>query len=163
LGEGWKTLNEEAAKLFLLGRGENVLNNPSQLVAFMNATGDTPESLIAEVQAIPELSALGEPVPVTIAGFSGLQLDSVALPNPDEKGRAADDIPPGIQYLPFFMRFLTPGFLWITSSPEARVRTVALTVGDQTLLLYMEAPAEDFDPLAADAEAILQSLELAEN
>jgi hypothetical protein len=119
--------------------------------------------LIADAKEIPELSTLGEPVPVTIAGFSGLQLDSVALPNPDEEGRAADDIPPGVQYLPFFMKFLTPGFVWTTSSPEARVRLVALAVGDLTLLLYMEAPAVDFDQFAADTETILQSLELVEN
>jgi hypothetical protein len=43
------------------------------------------------------------------------------------------------------------------------VRTVALTVGDQILLLYMEAPAAEFEQFAVDAETILQTLELTED
>lgn len=162
VGEGWKVLNEEMALFFQIGRGENVLRNPSQLMAFINATSDTasPETLIDTVQGLDQLTPLAEPVEVSIAGFPGLQLDSVAKPNPDEPGRPADDIPPGIQYLPFFEQYFAPGFIWITSSPEARVRTIALTVADQTLLLYMEAPAAEFDQFAGDAEIILQTMEL---
>lgn len=164
LGEGWRVLNEERAQLLLIGRGENVQNNPSQIITFINATSDTntPESLIAAVQAAPELVVLAEPVPVTIAGFSGLQLDSAAKPNPTEKGSPADDIPPGIQFLPVFRQHFAPGFLWTTSSPEARVRTIALSVGDQVLLLYMEAPPDEFETFAVDADALLQSLVLIE-
>jgi hypothetical protein len=165
LGEGWRVLNEERALLFMLGRGENVQNNPSQLITFINAASDTasPETLIAGVQQMPELTTLTEPVEVNIGGFSGLQLDSVAKPNPAEEGDPAADIPPGIQYLPFFMNYFAPGFLWTTSSPEARVRTIALTVDDATMLLYMEAPPAEFEQFASDAEAILQTLELIEN
>jgi len=165
LGEGWKALNEERAQLFLIGRGENVLKNPSEIVAFMNATSDsaTPEELIAAAQRSPELTTLAEPVEVAIAGLPGWQLDSVANPNPAEKGDATADIPPGVQYLPFFTKYFAPGFSWTTSSPEARVRTVALTVGDQTLLLYLEAPPEAFEQFAADADSILQTLRLIDN
>jgi hypothetical protein len=165
LGEGWRVLNEERALLFLLGRGENVHNNPSQVITFINATSDTasPESLIAGVQNMPQLTTLTEPVAVNIAGFPGLQLDSVAKPNPSEQGDPQADIPPGVQYLPFFGDYFAPGFLWTTFSAEAQVRTVALTVGDQTLLLYMEAPAAEFEQFAADAETILQTVKLIED
>jgi len=40
------------------------------------------------------------------------------------------------------------------------VRTVALTVGEQTLLLYLEAPPGDFEQFAADANTLLQTLQL---
>jgi hypothetical protein len=111
---------------------------------------------------MPQLTTLTEPVAVNIAGFPGLQLDSVANPNPSEQGDPQADIPPGVQHLPFFADYFAPGFSWTTFSPEAQVRTIALTVGDQTLLLYMEAPAEEFEQFAVDAEAILQTLELIE-
>jgi hypothetical protein len=159
--EGWRVLNESAALLFMLGRGENVQNNPSQIILFLNATGSSSlESLIETIRNAPELTETAAPTEVAIAGFAGRQVDMMALPNPTFEGSAANDIPPGVQYLPAIERYLTPGFAWTTSSPEARVRAIALTVGDQTLLIYIEAPPEEFDELAADAGAILESLEL---
>ena len=164
VGEGWKVLNEEAALLFEIGRGENIQKNPSQMIVFLNVTGrGSPETLISSVKNAPELTTTAESVSVTIAGFSGLQLDSTAKPNPGYAGDPAADIPPEVQFLPVFMKYFTPGFLWTTSSPEARVRTIALTIDNQTLLLYLEAPQEEFEAFTVDAEQILQSLELVGN
>lgn len=160
--DGWKALNEERALLFALGRGQNVQNNPSELLVFMNATQATPtanpERVIAGVQGSPELSALGEPGSVTIAGFPGVQWDAAALPNPDYAGDVSADIPPGVQFLPAIEQYFAPGFAWTTSSPEAVVRTIALQVGDQTLVIYAEAPPDTFETFAADVEAILKTL-----
>ena len=160
VGEGWRVLNEERARLFLLGRGQNAQNNPSQIIVLIDATdaAASPESIIAAVEDIPQLSPITGPVSVAIAGFPGWQLDSVAKSNPEEKGDPSADIPPGIQYLPFFEKYFAPGFLWTTSTPEARVRTAALRVGERTLILYMEAPAAEFDPFMADADALLWTL-----
>lgn len=160
LGEGWRVLNEARAQLLLIGRGQNVQNNPSQIITFINATGATatPERVIDAVRAIPQLTPLGDPVSVAIAGFPGWQVDLLANANPDEKGDASADIPPGIQYLPYFQQYFAPGFIWSTSSPEARVRVAAVKAGEQTLLLYMEAPAAEFDQFIADADALLWSL-----
>jgi hypothetical protein len=159
--EGWRVLNESAALLFMLGRGENAQNNPSQIILFLNATGSSSlESLIETIRNAPQLAETAAPAEVAIAGFAGRQVDMTALPNPTFEGSAANDIPPGVQYLPAIERYLTPGFAWTTSTPEARVRAIALTVGDQTLLIYIEAPPQEFDELAADAGAILESLEL---
>ena len=160
VGEGWRVLNEERARLFLLGRGENAQSNPSQIITFIDATGaiTSPEEFIAAVQTIPQLTPLGGPVSVAIAGFPGWQLDAVAKPNSEEKGDPSADIPPGIQFLPFFQEYFAPGFIWSTSSPEARVRTAALRVGEQTLVLYMEAPAAEFEQFILDADTILWTL-----
>jgi hypothetical protein len=163
VGEGWKVLNEEAALLFLIGKGRNVQNNPSQMIVFMQVAEETtPEALIASVQRAPELSATTEPLEVMIAGFPGLQLDSIAKPNPGYEGNVDEDIPPGVQFLPIFMKFFAPGFVWTTSSSEAQVRTIAITMSDHTLLLYLEAPQDEFDQFVADADPILQSLEMIE-
>lgn len=163
VGPGWRVLNERAARLFALGRGQNVHQNPGQIISFLNVTGRiTPDALIDSVQRAPELTSATKPISVTLAGFPGVQLDSAAKPNPSYAGSKEEDIPPGVQFLPVFTQYFTPGFSWTTSSPEARIRTVALTMEDRTLLLYLEAPPDEFDQFAADADAILQSLKLIE-
>lgn len=160
VGEGWRAVNDERARLFLLGRGENAQNNPSQIITFIDATDaiTSPEEFIVAAQTIPQLTPLGGPISVAIADFPGWQLDTAAKPNLEEKGDPSADIPPGIQFLPFFQEYFAPGFIWSTSSPEARVRTAAVQVGEQTLLLYMEAPAAEFDQFVADADTILWTL-----
>jgi hypothetical protein len=163
IGDGWRALNESPARLFLLGRGENVQDNPSQMIVFINATGKgSPDALVASLQGEPGLRVLAEPVSVEVAGFPGLQLDTQALPNPTFEGNPGADIPPGVQPLPVITAFFTPGFTWTTSSPEARVRALVLTAADQTLLLYLEAPPEEFEAFAADAGQLLESLALIE-
>jgi hypothetical protein len=158
---GWRVLNEEMALLLALGRGENEQNNPNQLIVLLNAsTGQTAEGVIAAVGEAEQLDPLGEPVAVTVAGFPGVQVDMAARPNPTFEGRPRDDIPAGVQYLPVIGDYLTPGFAWTTSTPEARVRAIALTIGEQILLLYLEAPPGEMEQLAADAEPILESLEV---
>lgn len=164
IGEGWRVMNEASALLFLIGRGQNVQNNPSQMIVLLKVSDRrTPRGLIEAVQAAPELVTVSAPVTVTVAGFSGLQLDSMALPNPSYAGSAQDDIPPGVQFLPVFRAFFSPGFAWTTSSPEATVRTLALRVDQRTLLFYLEAPTAEFEQFAADAEALLQTLKVIED
>lgn len=160
---GWRVLNEPPAKLFLLGRGENVQGNPSQMVVFLNVTGTgAAESVIEGIRAAPELTESAAPAAVTVAGFAGLQLDMTAKANPGYEGDAAADIPPGVQFLPVIEQYFARGFAWTTSSPEAQVRAIVLTVRDQVLLLYLEAPSGELEALAADAAPILDSLALLE-
>jgi hypothetical protein len=158
--EGWRVLNEGRARLFMLGRGENVQGNPDQMIVFLDASGEeTPEATIEGVREAEQLVALDEATEVTIAGFPGVQLDSSVLPNPAFEGDPEADIPPGVQFLPVIEQYFAPGFVWTTSSPEARVRTIALTVGDRTLLVYLEAPSSEFGRFADDVATILESLE----
>ena len=163
VSDGWKVMNEQKALLFLFGKGQNIQNSPNQLIVFLNVTDKiSSEELIASVQQTPELTVAGEPILVAFAGFSGIQLDSAARPNPSYQGNEHDDIPPGIQFLPVFRQFFAEGFIWTTSSPEARIRTIVLMVKDQTLLLYLEAPPDEFDQFIMDADLIIRSLELTE-
>jgi hypothetical protein len=159
--DGWRVLNEPPAKLFLLGRGRNVQDNPSQMILFLNVTGTgTPESIIDGIRDASELTEAAAPSATTVAGFPGLRVDMAAKPNPGFEGDPASDIPPGVQYLPVIEQYFARGFAWTTSSPEAQVRAVALTVGTQLLLLYLEAPSGELDAFASDAAAILDSLQL---
>ena len=133
------------------------------MIVFFNATSQgSAESLLNAVRQSPEMIPTTEIVPVTISGFPALQLDSTVKSNPDYTGNAEEDIPPGVQFLPVFMKFFALGFMWTSSTPEARIRTIAVTIGEQTLLLYLESPPDEFDQFAVDAEPILYSLELIE-
>ncbi|MCI0425195.1 MAG: hypothetical protein L0Z49_07080 [Actinobacteria bacterium] len=55
-------------------------------------------------------------------------------------------------------QFFSPGFSWISSSPEARLRVIVVDTGGSLLLVALEAPPDSFETLVADAEAILGTL-----
>jgi hypothetical protein len=157
--DGWRVLNEARAGLFMLGRGENELGNPDEMVLIVNATdaGD-PESIVAGILGVPQLEQLSEPSGVTIAGLTGFQGRANALPNPDFEGDPAADIPPGVQPLPAIERYFAEGFAWTTSTAEAELSIAAVGVGDQVMLIYVEAPPGQLDGLATDAAPMLETL-----
>ena len=161
VGEGWRSINEKAAKLFALVKGRNSFEDASQWMVFLIVPqGRTPQSLLQSVRGAPELVPAGETTPVIVAGFSGLQFDALTKPNPTYAGDPEADIPPGVQILPSINRFFTPGFLWTTSSPEASLRLIALDVNGQTVLVYLEAPPDEFDVFAGEATELLQTMEI---
>jgi hypothetical protein len=163
ISSGWRAVNDQAANFLMLGRGENALGNPDQMIIPINAAGPgSPEAALDAVRSAPELTALAEPAAVTVAGFEGWQWDAAARSNPTYAGNEAADIPPQVQFLPVMQPFFTPGFSFTTSSPEARVRLIALAVEAHTLLLYLEAPPDEFDAFMLEAHLLLQSLELIE-
>jgi hypothetical protein len=55
-------------------------------------------------------------------------------------------------------QFFTPGFTWISSTPEAHLRVIVVDTGDSLLLVTLEAPPDDFEQMVADADEILQTL-----
>jgi len=161
VGEGWRAINEEAALLFSIVKGRNVLGDASQMMVFLLVPDDRPlEDLLRPIQRADELVPLTEPSPVEIAQLSGLQFEAQVKPNPGYAGDLAEDIPPGVQILPSVNRYFTPGFLWTTATIEARLGLIAVHIGDQPLIIYLEAPPEEYDAFALEAGAVLQTLEL---
>jgi hypothetical protein len=163
VGDGWRVMNEEGARLFTLVRGQNSLNNPSEWIAFMNASSaGSDEGLMAQFLEEPNIVPLGEPMVADLAGYTGWQQDFAVLPNPDYPGNANNDIPAGVQFIHVVEQFFTPGFSWTSSSPEAQLRLAVVNVGDTLLFVYLEAPPDAFATFVADADQILQTLELLE-
>jgi hypothetical protein len=157
---GWRVQNEAPAKLFVIGRGENSQGNPSQLILIVDATeSGSPGEVVDAIRGVPQLEELRAPTDVEVAGLPGRQVDLAALPNPEFTARPDEDIPAGVQVLPIIERYFAEGFAWTTSSPEARLRLIALTLEGRTMLVYLEAPPGDFEALVTDALAILESLE----
>jgi hypothetical protein len=161
VGEGWGVLNEEAARLFLLaGKGRNEFNDPSQVLVFIAIPDGDPQDVLTSIRGAPQLTPLSEITGTTIAGLPGWQFDASAKPNPEYKGDQEADIPAGVQILPVINKYFTPGFLWTTWTPEARLRFIALNVGEHVLLLEIESPPAEFEAFAAEADRVLQTLEL---
>jgi hypothetical protein len=160
VGDGWKVLNERGALLFAIVRGKvSTLDLPSELIVFLDASAaGSVDALIDEFGAEPSITAVGEATDTNLAGFPGKQRDFVVVPNPGNPGNPANDVPPGVRAIPVMGQFFTPGFTWTSSTPEASLRSMVVEVGDSLLLVTLEAPAEDFETLAADAEEILRSL-----
>jgi hypothetical protein len=160
VGEGWRVLNEKAALLFLLGKGHNSFGDPSQVLAFIAVPDGDPQAILTSIKNSPELTPEGEISEITIAGFSGLQFDASAKPNPGNEGNRGNGIPPGVQFLPAVNKYFTPGFLWTTWTAESRLRFIVLNVDEHVLLLQIEAPPADFETFAGEADRVLQSLKL---
>lgn len=158
--EGWREINEEEALLFMLGKGRNSFRDPIQVLVFIAVPDGNPQSILTAIKNEPELTRAGEITEITIAGFSGLQLDVSAKPNPGYEGDKEAEIPPGVQFLPAVNRYFTPGFLWTTWTVESRLRFIALNVDEQMLLLEIESPPAEFEAFASQADQVLQSLKL---
>jgi hypothetical protein len=160
VGEGWQVVNEKAARLFMLGKGENIFKDPTQAFVFIAIPGANPQTILESIQRDKALTPGGEMTERTLAGFSGLQLDLSAKPNPDYEGDKEAEIPPGVQFLTSVGKYFAEGFFWTTWSAEARLRFIALNVGDHVLLFQIDAPPAEFESFAAEADQVLQTLEL---
>jgi hypothetical protein len=158
--DGWKVMNEREALLLAIVRGQTIpAELPSELIVFLDASSaESVDVLMQQFREEPAITQVGEPTEATLAAFEGMQQDFSVLPNPENKGNPASDIPPGVRYIPVMGQFFTPGFSWISSSPEARLRVFGVDTGDSLLLVRLEAPPNDFENLVAGADRILQTL-----
>jgi hypothetical protein len=140
-------------------RGRNELDNPSEWIVIIHApAAGNIQSFMAQFADEPTITGLGEPATADLAGYPGLQQDFAALPNPDFSGNPNDDIPPGVVFIEAVEQFFVPGFIWVTSTPEALLRFVVVDAGDGLLFVYFEAPPADFEALSSDADLMLQTL-----
>jgi hypothetical protein len=160
VGEGWRAINEEAALLFMLGQGRNAFNDPTQVLVFIAVPNGIPQSVLTSIKREPGLTPESEITDITIAGFSGLQLDLTAKPNPGYEGDKEAEILPGSQFLPAVNKYFTPGFIWTTWTAESRLRFIVLNVGEQILLIEIESPPNEFEAFASEADRVLQTLKL---
>jgi hypothetical protein len=156
--KGWQVVNEERARLFVLGKGESIFNDPTQALVFIPIPDGNPQAVVTSIKNEKGLTLQGKMTEITIAGFSGLQLDLSAKPNPEYEGDKQAEIPPGVQFLPSVNKYLAEGFFWTTWSAEAHLRFITLNVGKDVLLLQIDAPPAEFEAFASDAEQVLHTL-----
>jgi hypothetical protein len=160
VGDGWQVINEQGARLFMLGKGESMFNDPTQAFVFIAIPDGDPQAVLASIKNDQALTAQGEIIETTIAGFPGLQLDLTAKPNPDYRGNNSAEVPPGVQFLTSVGKYFAEGFLWTTWSAEAQLRFIALEIGEDVLLIQIDSAPAEFEPFATEADNVLQSLKL---
>ena len=83
--------------------------------------------------------------------------EAEAQPNPDTP--PSDEIVPGAIRIPAIDR-LVPTFFYTESVP-ARMRFVVVDLGDQALLIYLEAPTARFEAWAKQLAPVLESIRFA--
>jgi hypothetical protein len=160
IGEGWQVVNEKAARLFMLGKGESIFNDPTQALVFIAIPDGKPQAILSSIKNDPGLMAQGEIIETTLAGLPGLQLDFSARPNPGYEGDQQAEIPPGVQFLSSVGKYFAEGFFWTTWSAEARLRFIALDAGQHALLLQIDAPPAEFETFATEADQVLHTLRI---
>lgn len=157
--EGWGLINEAKAKYLAFGRGQNSVGTMDRLVALMGTPeGTTDDEVVEHLEAMQTIRYDGPPTLTDVAGFEADELIGTALPNPDEAGDPAADIPAGVVDLDALEAFVSPGLRLTTSTPEARVRIQIIEVGEEVLVAFAEAPPTEADAFFAEVDALLGTI-----
>jgi hypothetical protein len=158
LGEGWRGIRDDKARQVNLLRGLNDVGHGTLWLAPYAITNEVVDAFVTELRATPLLT-FEKGVPVEIAGVRGRQFDGQAQTNPDEAGSGSRV--PGTVDIPAMRRLHNSGltdFTWYTESVEARLRFVFVEVGASTLVVYIEAPPDEFDAFIELADTVLASI-----
>jgi hypothetical protein len=158
LGAGWRSFREDKALQVNLVRGANAVGHGTLWFGpYAIPTADV-GAFVAELRATP-LMTFEEPVAVAFAGLQGDQFEARAEPNPAEPG--SGDRVPGTVDIGAMRLLHSPGitdFSWYTESVAARLRFMFVEVGDDTLVIYLEAPPDEFDAFTNLAAGVLDTM-----
>jgi DNA-binding beta-propeller fold protein YncE len=158
IGDGWRSIASRGENLLSIVRGPHTIGShgesrSTEWVVFIPIPGNlSPEAVWEEVRATPGLVA-GEDSAVTIAGLPAKQFEGT--PDPDQ-------ISGSNLRFPIFEKILFPDqpeIQYYTESLEVDLRFILLQVGDQHLIVDMEAPKEVYEAFAAEAEQALETLQ----
>jgi hypothetical protein len=156
LGDGWRSIRDESFGVisFVSGR-RNSIGHATQWLSLFPAPPDVgTEELLDLILAQPDL-VTGNPEAVSVGGVSGTRIEARARLDPAQGGDP--EVEPGVVPIDVANRLITGGF-WFTESAKARVAFIILGLGDRSLLLYLEAPADRFDAFVVRAEEALAGL-----
>lgn len=152
----WRFVNIENYGMLGLMRGANEFGDGTEWMSFVAWHADkSEEQFQADILASAELQNVSGPSDVTIAGYSGWQIDAQVKLFPGE-GSATHAIVAGAGDVGVMHDFF--GNAWITDSPEAMMRFVVLHVGGTKLAIIFEGRPEEWETLLTDAQLILDSL-----
>lgn len=152
--DGWGLVNTDAERLLSLTRGENAIGHATHWLGFFRVpNAPAPADVIDQVIAMP-MTESEAPADVQLAGVPGVTVELAALPNPDQP--ASSKIVEGAIAVPV-LDAIVPGFYY-TESAEARMRFTVLDVTGTTLLIYTEAPKEEFEAFVELVEPIVATM-----
>lgn len=155
LSDGWRSIRDDTIGVIsLVTRERNGIGHATHWLSFFPAPDASPEDLLAAIDSQPRIVA-GEPAEVIVGGVAGTLVEARAKPNPGESGD--EEVEPGTVPVAVINE-LVFGTIWSSETAEAMFRFIVLEVSGRTLLVYIEAPAADFDSFASDADNALAAL-----
>jgi hypothetical protein len=156
---GWRFFREDrrAGGVVALVRGEgNAIAHAVEYVALFPIQPSEPiDAFETDLRATSHLvvEAIED---LVVAGDPAVAIDATAEANPAQTG--TDEIVAGAISFPTIDRIYSP-YKWRSETPEARFRFIVVDHGGGGgLLVYLEAPPDAFDQLAADATPIIESI-----
>jgi hypothetical protein len=133
----------------IFGIGTDRASYPEKMLLFWAVDPKyTPERIIAELRATQNATST-ENQPAMLDGMSGTQFDMTY------------DLTLKIPALGKFVGH--EGDSWSTNSRDGHLRFIALPIGGRTLLIYIEAPKDEWDTFLADANQVLGTVKFAQN
>jgi hypothetical protein len=142
--EAYRGIGERLADSEIFGIAQGSKAVPQrQLLLWASTPGATAQDFLVELGATPKLD-FGEERTATVAGFGAKVVDASA------------SVPASIQALGTLVGVPDS---WKTNSPEVRLRFMVLSIGDRTLVIYIEAPDADFDDFIRSADEFLATVE----
>jgi len=135
------------AQIFGIAQG-SAMQPPDLLLFWAVDPSYSVDQVISELRATQNMKNT-ENQAVQVAGVSGTQFDATA------------DSPLAIPALGKFVGHA--GSDWRTDSPKVHLRFIALPISGRSLLIYIEAPQDEWDSFLADANQVLSTVKFAAN
>lgn len=128
-------------ELFGLAQGQRQLP-PKQLLFWTLSPDVSPEDAVSELRATPQLEFSPNQT-VNVAGVSGTQFEATA------EQEAA---------IPALGTLVGHSGPWYTNSAQVELRFIVLEIAGRTLVIYIEAPQDEFHDFAAIADQVLGTI-----
>ncbi len=148
--------SSEQGQVFALERGENSLGNATHRLVFFAFPSDVSGmDSMGQLRATQFLDSEGVQE-IAIPNMIGSQWDAVAGSNPAEKSEV--DVAKGTISIPALYKQMRFEGTWYTATPEARLRFIMPDLPGHTVLIYLEAPATEFDEWTKETEELLKTV-----
>ena len=146
----------QRGQIFALERGQNSLGNATHRLVFFAFPSDV--SGVETTFRLRETTLLdsSEIRDITLFNVTGAQWEAVAQPNPAQKGESG--VADGAIAIPALFDLIRLHGVWHTSTPGARLQFIVAEPPGRTLLIYIEAPPDDFEAWASETEELLKTV-----
>jgi hypothetical protein len=153
--ENWKVITLERSELLAFVQGENEKGYATRWLVFLPVYDDEAKALENEMLEAPGFTFLAGPEQRAIGDHTGTLMVLQAQPNADFA--ETDEYVAGVRELTVLQAH-AGNWQWLTSTPEAMVELITFEVGERTMSVYIEAPAEEFEAFVEEAQALMQAV-----
>jgi hypothetical protein len=144
----YRGIGERFGEASLFGIAQGMRQLPQRQLLFWALVPDySPEDAVSLLRDTASLTFLPNE-DVTVAGYSGVQFDATTE---RRTGIGAIGTLVGVNAV------------WNINSSEAHLRFIVLMIGNRALLIYIEAPTDEFEDFMVDVEQVLSTVQFEES